>query len=79
MNKQTRRDFLKLAGASLVSASGMASAAENPFGFTEMKNGYSQVAEASPEGTCGNKPAPKPKPTEGTCGSKPAPEPDPIE
>ncbi|WP_373017638.1 hypothetical protein [Thiomicrorhabdus sp.] len=77
MKKQTRREFLKLAGASLVTVSGVASAAENPFGITGKVVEPFQVAEASPEGVCGSKPAPRPEPTEGKCGSQPAP--DPIE
>jgi len=53
----TRRDFLKLAGASLVGVTGMASASENPFGLKKMDSGYTQVAM---EGKCG----------EGKCGGK---------
>ncbi len=54
---KTRRDFLKLAGASLVGVTGIASASENPFGFAKMESGYTQVAM---EGKCG----------EGKCGGK---------
>ena len=54
---KTRRDFLKLAGASLVGVTGVASASENPFGFAKMESGYTQVAM---EGKCG----------EGKCGGK---------
>lgn len=72
----TRRDFLKLAGAAMVGATGVASAAENPFGFKEMDSGYTQIAEGKcgegkcggkkPEATCGGKSA------EGSCGGKKA-------
>ncbi|WP_019557625.1 HvfA family oxazolone/thioamide-modified RiPP metallophore [Thiomicrorhabdus arctica] len=47
---KTRRNFLKLAGAAMVSVTGVASASENPFGLTKMKSGYTQVAM---EGNCG--------------------------
>ena len=47
---KTRRDFLKLAGASLVGVAGVASASENPFGLAKMDSGYTQVAM---EGKCG--------------------------
>jgi len=60
---KTRRDFLKLAGAAMVGATGVASASENPLGFKQMESGYSQVAM---EGTCGGKKA------EGSCGGKKA-------
>ncbi|WP_168188955.1 twin-arginine translocation signal domain-containing protein [Thiomicrorhabdus sediminis] len=64
---KTRRDFLKLAGAAMVGSTGVASAAENPFGFKKMDAGYTQVAEMK----CGGQPAPKP--AEGKCGGQPAP------
>lgn len=54
---KTRRDFLKLAGAAMVSVTGVASASENPFGLTKMDSGYTQVAM---EGKCG----------EGKCGGQ---------
>lgn len=75
MKSNSRRDFLKLAGAAVVSVTGVASAAENAFGFKQLDSGYSQVSlqgtygGAMPklddsEGRCGVK-----KP-EGTCGAK---------
>ncbi len=54
---KTRRDFFKLAGAAMVSVTGVASASENPFGLTKMDSGYTQVAM---EGKCG----------EGKCGGQ---------
>jgi uncharacterized low-complexity protein len=57
---KTRRDFLRLAGATMVSVTGVASASENPFGFTKMESGYTQVAM---EGKCGGD-----KKMEGSCG-----------
>lgn len=71
---KTRRNFLKLAGAAVVSVTGVASASENPFGITKMESGYTQVAmegkcggDKKMEGSCGgNKPEIK-KP-EGACG-----------
>ncbi len=41
---KTRRDFLKSAGAAVISVTGVASASENPFGFVKMESGYVQVA-----------------------------------
>ncbi|MDG6774661.1 twin-arginine translocation signal domain-containing protein [Thiomicrorhabdus sp. ZW0627] len=59
MSKQTRRDFLKLAGAATATTlSGSALASENPFGIKHLKEGYEQVAAAA-EGNCG----------EGKCGA----------
>ena len=63
MNKQSRRDFLKLAGAAMVSVTGAASASQNPFGIKEMEGGYSQVANHHMEGKCGGD-----KKMEGKCG-----------
>jgi len=51
MSKQSRRDFLKLAGATAATlTAGSALAAENPFAFKKMQAGYEQVAM---EGKCG--------------------------
>ncbi len=76
MKKQTRRDFLKLAGASAVAATGVASAAENPFSFAKMESGYTQLADnhmegKNGEGKCGGDKAKeklKEKAKEGKCG-----------
>ena len=69
MSRQSRRDFLKLAGAAMVTVTGVAKAADNPFAIKEMDGGYSQLADNHMEGKCGgNKPA-----KEGSCGgAKPA-------
>ena len=71
MEVKSRRDFLKLAGAAMVGATGVASASEeNPFGFKQMDSGYSQIASEGkcggkkPEGKCGG------KGSEGKCGGK---------
>jgi uncharacterized low-complexity protein len=72
MKTNSRRDFLKLAGAAMVGATGVASAAENPFGFKQMDTGYSQVASNHMEGKCGEGKcggSKKPK-AEGSCGGK---------
>ncbi len=61
---KTRRDFLKLAGAAIVGVSGVASAGENPFGFSKMDSGYAQVAT---EGKCGGD-----KKLQGSCGGNKA-------
>ncbi len=67
----TRRDFFKLAGAAMVSVTGIASASENPFGLTKMDSGYTQVADNHMEGTGGSE---KPmKAAEGSCGGMKAP------
>ncbi|WP_024850466.1 twin-arginine translocation signal domain-containing protein [Hydrogenovibrio kuenenii] len=52
MSKYSRRNFLKLAGASVaVGVSGVAVAGENPFEFKSLEGGYEQVAAA--QGNCG--------------------------
>ena len=65
---KTRRDFLKLAGASLVGISGAVSAEKSPFGFAKMDSGYTQVAMEGKcgEGKCGGKS--ESKSSEGKCG-----------
>lgn len=64
MSKYSRRDFLKLAGASVaVAVSGEALAEENPFGFKEMDGGYKQVADN--QGNCGA----NMKKSTGNCGA----------
>jgi uncharacterized low-complexity protein len=45
-------------------ATGVANAAENPFGLSELGSGYMQVAGAHMEGKCGG----APKAEEGKCG-----------
>ncbi|MEA3405227.1 MAG: twin-arginine translocation signal domain-containing protein [Pseudomonadota bacterium] len=76
MNKQSRRDFLKLAGAAMVTATGVASASENPFAIKEMEGGYSQVATNHMEGKCGEGKCggdkAKAKTKEGNCGGNKA-------
>ncbi|BBN58883.1 twin-arginine translocation signal domain-containing protein [Hydrogenovibrio marinus] len=70
MSKCSRRDFLKLAGASAaVAVSGSAMAGENPFEFKTLEGGYQQVAAA--QGNCGA----QMKNATGNCGAqmKPAP------
>jgi uncharacterized low-complexity protein len=69
---KTRRDFLKLAGASLATVTGVASAAENPFGFAKMDDGYTQVADNHMEGKCGGMKK-APKEAEGSCGGMKTP------
>ncbi|MPQ77625.1 twin-arginine translocation signal domain-containing protein [Hydrogenovibrio sp. JE_KL2] len=65
MSKCSRRDFLKLAGASAaVAVSGSAMAGENPFEFKTLEGGYQQVAAA--QGNCGSS---MKKDGQGNCGS----------
>ncbi|MBD3820762.1 MAG: twin-arginine translocation signal domain-containing protein [Thiotrichales bacterium] len=65
MSKCSRRDFLKLAGASAaVAVSGSAMAGENPFEFKTLEGGYQQVAAA--QGNCGA----QMKNATGNCGAQ---------
>ena len=66
MKTNSRRNFLKLAGAAMVSVTGVATASQNPFGLTKMQSGYTQVAM---EGSCGSD-----KKMEGSCGGNKKPE-----
>ncbi len=43
-------------------ASGVANAVENPFGMSELENGYNVAMSSMPEGACGSKDG------EGKCG-----------
>lgn len=87
MKKQISKKPVALAmGAALTGGmmvAGGANAAENPFGLSELGNGYMQVAAAHMEGKCGASHAkesegkcggqPAAKPAEGKCGGQPAP------
>jgi len=70
MSKKTNLKPLAAAVGAAVTGTllvaGSVNAAENPFGMTEMKSGYMQLAEM--EGKCGGN---MPKAEEGKCGGKP--------
>lgn len=71
MSKQSRREFLKLAGATAATlATGSALASENPFAFKKMASGYEQVAMEGKcgEGKCGGSKMGEGKGGEGKCG-----------
>jgi uncharacterized low-complexity protein len=63
MSKKTITPVAAVVGAALVgglSLSGMANAAENPFGAAQLESGYMLLAGTDAEGKCG----------EGKCGNK---------
>jgi uncharacterized low-complexity protein len=63
----TRRDFLKMAGAATAAAfTGKAMASDSPFGIKEMEQGYENTHLA--EGKCGGKGPEQGKGMEGKCG-----------
>lgn len=72
MSKQISNKPVALAlGAALTGGmlgAGIANAAENPFGLSELGGGYMQVADSHMEGKCGGA---KPATTEGKCGAVP--------
>jgi uncharacterized low-complexity protein len=86
MSKKSIKPVAGAVGAAIAGTmmlAGAASAADNPFGMTELNHGYMQIASAA-DGKCGAKKVEEeakcgaskqaaPAPAEGKCGAKEAP------
>ncbi|BBP44584.1 twin-arginine translocation signal domain-containing protein [Thiosulfativibrio zosterae] len=69
MSNQSRRNFLKMAGAGIAAlATGQALASENPFGFQKIAGQGQQLAAM--EGKCGEGKCGAKMQEEGKCGGK---------